>query len=139
MNDSRANETAMANLDRALRTQHMDLVTYHHYKDQVDTLLSSVNDNGQTCRRDLVNVLASVPVGKMTLRRALCTNCDHWSISYIDAGYGCGYRNTQMLLSSIREDPHLRDIIFNNSKNRFKWRNFIYIRFAEGLGLQQIL
>ena len=64
---------------------------------------------------DLTEVLASVPLGKQTLKRVMCTKCDHWSVSYIDAGYGCGYRNTQMLLSSIREDPLLRDTIFNNS------------------------
>ena len=45
----------------------------------------------------------------------VCTECDHYASGFIDSQYGCGYRNTQMLLSSIREDPRIRDVLFNNS------------------------
>ena len=48
-------------------------------------------------------------------RRYLCTLCDHYGTGILDSGYGCGYRNTQMLLSSIRADPKLCDKLFNNS------------------------
>ena len=47
----------------------------------------------------------------------MCTNCDHYASDFIDNGYGCGYRNTQMLLSSIRDDPELKEIVFNNSND----------------------
>ena len=51
MNDTRASTAAMANLDCALKANRVDLATYHEYKDQVDTVLNSVYDKGQTCRR----------------------------------------------------------------------------------------
>jgi hypothetical protein len=47
----------------------------------------------------------------------ICTKLEHYSSGFIDSGYGCGYRNSQMLLSSIREDPAMRDTIFNHSNN----------------------
>lgn len=34
-------------------------------------------------------------------RTLLCTSVDHYASSYGDRGWGCGYRNTQMLISSL--------------------------------------
>lgn len=61
--------------------------------------------------------MRSIPLGKFATRRLLCTKCNHYSSGWIDSGYGCGYRNTQMILSSIREDHLLAPIIFNNSRD----------------------
>lgn len=35
------------------------------------------------------------------VRTLLCTCVDHFASSYGDRGWGCGYRNTQMLISSL--------------------------------------
>ena len=56
-----------------------------------------------------------IQLNKNISNRYLCNYCDHYSSGYIDRGYGCGYRNTQMLLSSIREDPSIQHALFNNS------------------------
>ncbi len=61
--------------------------------------------------------MSSLPLPKPINKRMLCTYCDFYSSSFIDSGYGCGYRNTQMILSSIRKDPQLFNIVFNNSKS----------------------
>lgn len=34
-------------------------------------------------------------------RALLCTCVDHYASSYGDRGWGCGYRNTQMIISSL--------------------------------------
>lgn len=36
-----------------------------------------------------------------TVRTLLCTCVDHYASSYGDRGWGCGYRNAQMLISSL--------------------------------------
>ena len=40
-------------------------------------------------------------------------NLDHFSSSLGDSGWGCGYRNIQMLLSAMVEDPKFKDVVFN--------------------------
>jgi len=66
---------------------------------------------------DLIQLISEIPLAKSTIKRLICTNCDHYASDFIDSGYGCGYRNTQMLLSSIRDDPELKEIVFNNSND----------------------
>jgi hypothetical protein len=64
---------------------------------------------------DLIQIISTCALGKAVFRGLLCTKLDHYCSEYIDNGYGCGYRNTQMLLSSIREDPLMCNTIFNHS------------------------
>jgi len=62
-----------------------------------------------------MRILNDMNYSKWMYKRYLCTLCDHYGTGILDSGYGCGYRNTQMLLSSIRADPKLSDKLFNNS------------------------
>lgn len=136
MSDVKASSKALKNLDQALKANKIDMVTYHHEKDQIETRLNSVYDdcgtrtkgklthsaliNNLICKTsfllDLIELISACALGKAVSRRMLCTKLDHYSSGFIDTGYGCGYRNSQMLLSSIREDPAMRDTIFNHSK-----------------------
>lgn len=43
----------------------------------------------------------------------LCTDIVHYAASYGDKGWGCGYRNFQMLLSSLATNPTYCKILFN--------------------------
>jgi hypothetical protein len=43
----------------------------------------------------------------------LCTVVDHYAGSYGDKGWGCGYRNFQMLLSSLMTEPTYNKVLFN--------------------------
>ena len=47
------------------------------------------------------------------LRAHLCTTVDHYAGSYGDKGWGCGYRNFQMLLSSLVTEEMYCKILFN--------------------------
>ena len=46
-------------------------------------------------------------------RAHLCTTVDHYAASYGDKGWGCGYRNFQMLLSSLVTEENYCKILFN--------------------------
>lgn len=115
MTDTKASAKAKFNLDSALKSNKIDHVTYEYEKQQIENWINSIYDNGNTCSKDLIQLISSLPLTKTVNKRMLCTYCDFFSSSYIDSGYGCGYRNTQMLLSSIRKDPELSGIIFNNN------------------------
>lgn len=112
MTEVKASSKAICNLDRALKQNKIDIVTYNYEKDQIENRISSLFDDGTTCSKDVIQLIESTSFNKTTTKRMLCTKCDHYASGYIDSGY----RNTQMILSSIREDPALRDTLFNNSK-----------------------
>ena len=41
----------------------------------------------------------------------LCLETDHFASGVGDAGWGCGYRNTQMILSSLLQSSTFKDIV----------------------------
>lgn len=43
---------------------------------------------------------------------ALATHVKHFSSGHGDRGWGCGYRNIQMLASSLLEIPHFKSLLF---------------------------
>lgn len=58
---------------------------------------SEVDDGGSVTK----DVTAKVDGRGMGFRLVLCTYVDHYGSGAMDAGWGCGYRNTQMLLSCL--------------------------------------
>ena len=86
-------------------------------KNEIEKRVTSAYDDNRTCTQNLISIVRQIPLGKMAVRRLLCSNCSHYASGFIDSGYGCGYRNAQMLLSSIREDPILRFVLFNNNNS----------------------
>jgi zinc finger-containing ubiquitin peptidase 1 len=115
MTEVKASTKAISNLDQALKQNKIDIVTYNYEKDQIEMRVNSLTDDLSTCSKELIQLIESVPLNKTTTKRILCTKCDHYASGFIDSGYGCGYRNTQMILSAVREDSSLRDVLFNNS------------------------
>jgi len=116
MTEMKASTKAQSNLDQLLKQNRIDMITYSYEKDHIESRLNSLVDDGSTCSKDIIQMIESSPLNKTIARRIVCTKCDHYSSGFIDRGYGCGYRNTQMILSAIREDPSLKDALFNNSK-----------------------
>ena len=119
MSDLDSLTKAKLNLDRALKTKKIDKITYDI---QIATLkldLNNIYDNGKTRSTGVITILNNMNFSKWMSKRYLCTYCDHYGTDILDSGYGCGYRNTQMLLSSIRADPKLSDHLFNNSKFKY--------------------
>jgi hypothetical protein len=106
---------ALMNLDKALKTKKIDRNTYENEKKNLNDILYSIFDNCKTQSCGVLEVIQTMTIPKWMSKRLLCTYCEHYGTGLIDAGYGCGYRNTQMLLSSIRKNSKLRDILFNNS------------------------
>lgn len=49
--------------------------------------------------------------------RRLCRpGCDHIGATWLDQGWACGYKNFQMLLSSLRHDPQFAEHLFGNAE-----------------------
>lgn len=119
MANTKASSRAETTLNKALKNHKIDLVTYHNEKSDIENRVKSIYDDGTTCSKDIIEILEAIQINtKLITKRMLCSRCDHFASGFIDNSYGCGYRNTQVLFSSIREDNRLKDTIFNN--NNFK-------------------
>ena len=113
MDDTKASTKALENLNRALKESRISTLIYEYEKNQIEKQLDAVFDDDRTCSSGLIELIRQTQLNKNTRERLLCSPCDHYSSSFIDMGYGCGYRNVQMLLSSMREDEKLVDKLFN--------------------------
>lgn len=136
MTDVSASSRAQSNLDRLYKQQKIDIVTYQNERDLVDKKMQTVIDDLTTCTPNLIQSIRSAPLTGAIAKRYTCTSCDHFSSSFIDSGYGCGYRNTQMLLSSLREDASFRSVLFNNGNmsmpSIFKIQDLIESAWSKG-------
>ncbi|KAL8573581.1 hypothetical protein ACOMHN_047851 [Nucella lapillus] len=50
---------------------------------------------------------------RTVMQARLCSSAHHYSGSFGDKGWGCGYRNLQMLLSSLTADPTYLRVLFD--------------------------
>ncbi|XP_066289693.1 zinc finger-containing ubiquitin peptidase 1-like isoform X2 [Branchiostoma lanceolatum] len=104
---------SMTHMERAVARGQMSTVEYHKKKAEMVETLSSGKDDGKSCMRGIVQRLrAAYASGIYGVRQAfLATSVDHFSSSWGDKGWGCGYRNIQMMLSSLFRDPAYRDVL----------------------------
>lgn len=42
----------------------------------------------------------------------MCSTVDHYAVTYGDKGWGCGYRNMQMMLSSLLQHTGYNELIY---------------------------
>lgn len=53
-------------------------------------------------------------MGNVQERRLCRPACDHFSATWLDQGWACGYKNFQMLLSSLSNDPKYCERLFGH-------------------------
>ena len=69
----------------------------------------------------------------------LCGELDHFAADYSDKGWGCGFRNTQMLLSALLLNPTYQKLIHNkigilSVPSVPKIQSCIELAWKEGIG-----
>ncbi|KAJ8315054.1 hypothetical protein KUTeg_007204 [Tegillarca granosa] len=104
------------NLERAVIRGDINLKQFHekkanlHYRDMIGI------DDGHSCCKGLIPKLKDfykVPIQGLN-KYWLCSYIDHFAVSYGDRGWGCGYRNFQMLLSGLTTHPTFCKVVFND-------------------------
>jgi hypothetical protein len=58
-------------------------------------------------------------MGNLLDRRLCRPGCDHMSSTWLDQGWACGYKNFQMLLSSLRHDPQYSTQLFGHDATNY--------------------
>lgn len=84
----------------------------NHMNEVTRTMLTAVDS--VTCDRNLISALHEhyrlFP--NASKKVALATHVKHFSSGHGDRGWGCGYRNIQMMASSLLEIPHFNSLLF---------------------------
>ncbi|XP_017351308.1 zinc finger-containing ubiquitin peptidase 1 isoform X2 [Ictalurus punctatus] len=91
-------------MERAVSRGHMTPTEFHMKRLEMMETLAAGMDDGQTRTTGLLSALYSFYQRERQdgSRVWLCSESEHFSSSDGDRGWGCGYRNFQMLLSSLK-------------------------------------
>ncbi|XP_063773267.1 zinc finger-containing ubiquitin peptidase 1 isoform X2 [Pseudophryne corroboree] len=96
-------QQSMQNLEKAVARGRVQPMEFHRHKVQMMESLATGVDDGRTRTSGVVEALHHYYniAAPEVCRVWLCSPLDHYSNSAGDRGWGCGFRNFQMLLSSI--------------------------------------
>ncbi|XP_018577334.1 zinc finger with UFM1-specific peptidase domain protein-like [Anoplophora glabripennis] len=101
-NQGNFREQSVTNMQRAVYAGEMSVADYYERTLDLRAAESCGIDDGSSVTRSIVpRVRAMSNNATNVVRTLLCTCVDHYASSYGDRGWGCGYRNTQMLFSSL--------------------------------------
>ncbi len=125
--DGNFRQQSQAAMERDVRRGQMSVTDYHEREVGAPLVLRVRNDKPvrfllqAILRRsealgtdDYSTVTANPIIDLRSLTNTdsyFCTDCDHFSSAPGDYGWGCGYRNLQMLLSSLLKNPPFRDVL----------------------------
>ncbi|CAF0924478.1 unnamed protein product [Adineta ricciae] len=105
-------ERARWNLDKIFKKNLISQDKYNEYKNKLDEMIANPYERAESRSTGLIPILSRLPLGNL-LNRSLCRpGCDHMSSTWLDQGWACGYKNFQMLLSSLRLDPQYSTHLF---------------------------
>ncbi|XP_028412953.1 zinc finger-containing ubiquitin peptidase 1-like [Dendronephthya gigantea] len=101
-------------LDKEVSRNKLSMAEYHSKKEKLFDSLLSGEESGESCTKGVVSQLqqqicARGPLTNHFIR--LCCPTDHFSSSYGDKSWGCGYRNLQMLLSALIKLEHYKEAV----------------------------
>ncbi|XP_066140266.1 zinc finger-containing ubiquitin peptidase 1-like isoform X1 [Euwallacea fornicatus] len=101
-NQGNFREQSVTNMQRAVYAGEMSVADYYERQLDLKAAEHSGVDDGNSVTRSIVPRVKAMSTGAPNVTRTyLCTCVDHYASSFGDKGWGCGYRNIQMAISSL--------------------------------------
>lgn len=101
-NQGNFREQSAAAMQSAVYAGEMSVADYYERQVGLRTAESHGIDDNTSCTKSVIPRVASLSASSPgVMRTLLCSSIDHYASSYGDKGWGCGYRNLQMMLSSL--------------------------------------
>ncbi|KAM3930169.1 zinc finger-containing ubiquitin peptidase 1 isoform 2-T2 [Leptodactylus fuscus] len=106
-------QQSVQNLQRAVARGQIHPMEFHLQKAEMMESLATGVDDGRTRTSGVLEALRQYYsfAGPDVHRVWLCSPLDHYSNSVGDKGWGCGFRNLQMLLSSVFFNDAYKDFL----------------------------
>lgn len=101
-NQGNFREQSAAAMQNAVYSGEMSVADYYERQVGLRAAESHGIDDNTSCTKSVIPRVASLSASSPgVMQTFLCSNIDHYASSYGDKGWGCGYRNLQMMLSSL--------------------------------------
>uniref|UniRef100_A0A2L2YQB0 Zinc finger-containing ubiquitin peptidase 1 n=1 Tax=Parasteatoda tepidariorum TaxID=114398 RepID=A0A2L2YQB0_PARTP len=113
-NQGNFREQSITNMQKAVYAGEMSVADY--YNRQVELCIADRDgvDDGHSCTKGLIPKIRAFSMASSNVEHLwLCTAVDHYGATYGDKGCGCGYRNIQMMLSSLINSTKYSTRLFN--------------------------
>ncbi|KAF8777998.1 Zinc finger-containing ubiquitin peptidase 1 [Argiope bruennichi] len=113
-NQGNFREQSITNMQRAVYAGEMSVADY--YNRQVELCIAERDgvDDGHSCTKGLIPKIRAFSMATPNVEHTwLCNSVDHYASTYGDKGWGCGYRNIQMMLSSLVHNTKYNSKLFN--------------------------
>lgn len=117
-NQGNFREQSITNMQRAVYAGEMSVTDY--YNRQVELCIAERDgiDDGHSCIKGLIPKIRAFSMATTNVEHTwLCTTVDHYGSTYGDKGWGCGYRNIQMLLSALVHHTGYNHRLFNGKNS----------------------
>ncbi|CAK9817528.1 Zinc finger-containing ubiquitin peptidase 1 [Anthophora quadrimaculata] len=112
-NQGNFREQSVTNMQRAVYSGEMTIADYYERQSELRVAESSGIDDGSSCTRGLVPKMRAVSQAcSNVLSTWMCSTVDHYATTYGDKGWGCGYRNLQMLISSLLQHTGYNELVY---------------------------
>ncbi|GIX96141.1 hypothetical protein CDAR_46281 [Caerostris darwini] len=113
-NQGNFREQSITNMQRAVYAGEMSVADY--YNRQVELCIAERDgvDDGHSCTKGLIPKIRAFSMATPSVEHTwLCSIVDHYGSTYGDKGWGCGYRNIQMMLSSLVHNTKYSSRLYN--------------------------
>ncbi|KFM75962.1 Zinc finger with UFM1-specific peptidase domain protein, partial [Stegodyphus mimosarum] len=113
-NQGNFKEQSITNMQRAVYAGEMSVADYYNRQMELCIAEREGVDDGHSCTKGLIPKIRAFSMASANVEHTwLCTAVDHYGSTYGDKGWGCGYRNIQMLLSSLVHNTKYSNRLFN--------------------------
>jgi len=99
-------EQSAVAMQRAVYAGEMSVADYYCRQVGLRAAESNGVDDGSSCTKSVAARVGNLSAASQgNTKSYVCSSIDHYASSYGDKGWGCGYRNIQMILSSLFQNP----------------------------------
>lgn len=105
-------EQSAVAMQRAVYAGEMSVADYYCRQVGLRAAESNGVDDSSSCTKSVAARVASLSAASPGVTKSyVCSGIDHYASSYGDKGWGCGYRNIQMMLSSLFQNPNYSEML----------------------------
>lgn len=112
-NQGNFREQSLTNMQRAVCSGELTITDY--YERQIELRMSEHSgvDDQSSCTKGVIQKIHALSsMSKNVVRTYICSRVDHYASTYGDKGWGCGYRNMQMMISSLMHHTKYNDLLY---------------------------
>ncbi|KAL5279294.1 ZUFSP family protein [Megaselia abdita] len=106
-------EQSAAAMQRAVYAGEMSVADYYERQVGLRAAESHGIDDTTSCTKTVAPRVMSLSASSPGIIKSMvCSSVDHYASSYGDKGWGCGYRNLQMMLSSLLQNTTYNEVLY---------------------------